>query len=467
METSLKQCVERGILLVSVKRNYYSSSSFKIAALFTALLGASAILLGMYLYEFSRQTFIQETEAAIDIEIEHILEVFANKDRQQRIAYIKKRSENSVNPIYFYQDKDNRSLAGNIKVLPSNLKSISEGTLGFKLNIGETAREFGAKIHPFSDGSRLLIARDIDQISKRNNTLKWFSILILVLMLSVVFVSFFISTFVVRRINIIGQTAQNIMATGDLSQRISIDSNWDDLSNLAQTLNEMLTRIETLMIGIRDVSDNIAHDLRTPLARLRSQLEAASQKPLQGHEIDTLLKETDELLGIFNALLRISHIEKDSKKFEFQPTSLKTILEDVVELYEPLAEEKALTIKTQFMDLAPIKVSNHLIFQMTANLLDNALKYSPKASEIMLELLSKPDYQLIRITDQGIGIEAGEREKVFDRFYRSDKSRHTEGNGLGLSLVKAALTLHKGEIKFKDNHSGLIVELYLPSKVGD
>ncbi len=450
--------------MVGVKRNYYSSSSFKIAALFTALLGASAILFGIYLFEFSRQTLIQETEAAIDIEIEHILEVFANKDRQQRIAYIKKRSENSVNPIYFYQDKQNRTLAGNMKILPANLKSISAGTLSFKLDVGGTPKEFGAKIHPFSDGSRLLIARDIDKISKRNNTLKWFSILILVLMLSVVFVSFFISTFVVRRINMIGQTAQNIMATGDLSQRISIDNNWDDLSNLAQTLNEMFARIEDLMIGIRDVSDNIAHDLRTPLARLRSHLEAAMQKPLDDQEIDALLKETDELLGIFNALLRISHIERASKKFEFQPTLLKTILEDVVALYEPLAEEKALTIKTQLMDLPSINASSHLIFQMTANLLDNAIKYSSNSANITLELFSKDDYQLIRITDEGIGIEASEREKVFDRFYRSDKSRHTQGNGLGLSLVKAALTLHKGEIKFKDNQPGLIVELYLPSK---
>ena len=456
----------RGILLVGAKRNYYSSSSFKIAALFTALLGASAVLLGVYLYDFSRQVFIQETEAAIDIEIEHILDVFANTNKQHRVDYIKKRSKNSINPVYFYQDKDDRFLAGSLKTLPSAIQSISAGTIGFKINVAGEPREFGAKVQLFDDGSRLLIGRNIDDISKRYDQLKLFSFLILALMLSVVFVSFFISTFVVSRINMIGQTAQNIMATGDLSQRISIHSNWDDLSNLAQILNEMLARIEFLMIGIRDVSDNIAHDLRTPLARLRTQLEGALNKPLNDQEIDHLLKETDDLLGLFNALLRISHIEKSSKDFDFQTLSLNTLLEDVIALYEPLAEEKSLVISSQTSDLPPLKASGHLLFQMIANLLDNAVKYSPVKGTIHIELIDQPPYQLIRIADQGVGIEEGEREKVFDRFYRSDQSRQTEGNGLGLSLVKAALTLHHGKIEFKDNKPGLIVEVSLPSHSG-
>ncbi len=434
-----------------------------MAALFTILLGASALLLGSYLYDFSRQVFIQETEAAIDIEIEHILVSFENKSQEERVNYIKKRSEKYSNPVYYYQDRLDKRLAGNIKKLPTSVTPISEGIIQFLLVISEQSRKFGAKIHTFNDGSRLLIGRDIDSIIKRYERLKFFSILILLFMMSVVLVSFFISMFVVSRINMIGQTAQNIMATGDLSQRISIDSNWDDLSNLAQSLNAMLDRIEELMIGIRDVSDNIAHDLRTPLARLRTQLEGALKKPLSEEEIDNLLKETDELLGTFNALLRISHIEKSSQKFEFTQTSLKTILSDVIELYEPLAEEKAILIKHNLPELSPIPAYGHLIFQMTANIIDNALKYSPNESTVLIELEEEHDFQLIRITDQGIGIKKEEHDKVFDRFYRSDKSRHTEGNGLGLSLVKAALALHKGEISFKDNNPGLVVEIKLKS----
>lgn len=446
---------------MTAKRSYYSSSSFKMAALFTLLLGASALLLGSYLYDFSRQVFIQETEAAIDIEIEHILISFENKTQNQRITFIKERSEKYANPVYYYQDRLDKKLAGNIEKLPSEVTPISEGIIGFSLQMADARREFGAKIHTFNDGSRLLIGRDIDDIIKRYERLKFFSILILLFMMSVVLVSFLISMFVVSRINMIGQTAQKIMATGDLSERISIDSNWDDLSNLAQSLNAMLARIEELVIGIRDVSDNIAHDLRTPLARLRTQLEGALKKPLSEDEIDNLLKETDELLGTFNALLRISHIEKASQKFEFSETSLKTILDDVIELYDPLAEEKEITIKSALSELSPIPAYGHLIFQMTANILDNALKYSPKASTVLIELEEEEHYQLIRISDQGIGIRQEEHEKVFDRFYRSDKSRHTEGNGLGLSLVKAALSLHKGKISFKDNNPGLIVEIKL------
>jgi len=432
-----------------------------MAALFTILLGASALLLGSYLYDFSRQIFIQETEAAIDIEIEHILISFEGKLQKDRISFIKERSEKYANPVYYYQDRFEKRLAGNIEKLPSEVTPISEGIISFSLKIADSTRKFGAKIHTFNDGSRLLIGRDIDDNIKRYERLKFFSILILLFMMSVVLVSFLISMFVVSRINMIGQTAQNIMATGDLSQRISIDSNWDDLSNLAQSLNAMLARIEELVIGIRDVSDNIAHDLRTPLARLRTQLEGAIKKPLAEDEIDNLLKETDELLGTFNALLRISHIEKGSQKFEFSQTSLKTILSDVIELYDPLAEEKEITIKSTINELSPIPAYGHLIFQMTANILDNALKYSPKSSSVLIELEDEEQYQLIRITDQGIGIKHEEHDKVFDRFYRSDKSRHTEGNGLGLSLVKAALSLHKGKISFKDNDPGLIVEIRL------
>lgn len=445
------------------KRSYYSSSSFKMAALFTILLGASALLLGSYLYDFSRQIFIQETEAAIDIEIEHILVSFENKSQDELLNYIKKRSEKYSNPVYYYQDRLDKRLAGNIKKLPTTVTPISEGIIQFSLEVSGKPKKFGAKIHTFDDGSRLLIGRDINNIIQRYERLQFFSILILLFMMSVVLVSFFISMFVVSRINIIGQTAQNIMATGDLSERISIDSNWDDLSNLAQSLNAMLARIEELMIGIRDVSDNIAHDLRTPLARLRTQLESALKNPLTEEEIDNLLKETDELLGTFNALLRISQIEKGSQKFEFKQTSLKTILADVIELYDPLAEEKAITIKYKLIELPTIPTYGHLIFQMIANIIDNALKYSPKESIVLIELENEDDYQLIRITDQGIGIKKEEHDKVFDRFYRSDKSRHTEGNGLGLSLVKAALALHKGEITFKDNNPGLVVEIRLKS----
>lgn len=445
------------------KRSYYSSSSFKMAALFTILLGASALLLGSYLYDFSRQIFIQETEAAIDIEIEHILVSFENKSQDELINYIKKRSEKYSNPVYYYQDRLDKRLAGNIKKLPTTVTPISEGIIQFSLEVSGKPKKFGAKIHTFDDGSRLLIGRDINNIIQRYERLQFFSILILLFMMSVVLVSFFISMFVVSRINIIGQTAQNIMATGDLSERISIDSNWDDLSNLAQSLNAMLARIEELMIGIRDVSDNIAHDLRTPLARLRTQLESALKKPLTEEEIDELLKETDELLGTFNALLRISQIEKGSQEFEFKQTSLKTILADVIELYDPLAEEKAITIKHKLIELPTIPTYGHLIFQMIANIIDNALKYSPKESTVLIELAVDDDYQLIRISDQGIGIKSEEHDKVFDRFYRSDKSRHTEGNGLGLSLVKAALALHKGEITFKDNNPGLVVEIRLKS----
>lgn len=449
---------------MNARRSYYSSSSFKMAALFTLLLGASALLLGYYLRDYSHRIYTEETEAAIDIEIEHILVAFDGLPLEERVAYIKARSAKFKNPIYYYQNRDDERLAGNIARLPLKVVPISAGIISFHLPLDERQQTFGAKVHTFADGSRLLIGRNIDEITSRYDRLKLISFLILLFMLAVVLVSFFISTFVVSRINMISQTAQNIMTTGDLSQRISIDSNWDDLSNLAQTLNAMLARIEDLLIGIRDVSDNIAHDLRTPLARVRSQLEGALRKPMGEADIDELLKETDDLLATFNALLSISHIEKGSQRFAFQAVEPIKLIRDVVELYEPLAEERGIRITARLAASGPLEANGPLLSQMIANILDNAVKYSPAGSEVLISLEDRAGHKLIRIADEGVGIDPAERDKVFDRFYRSDKSRHSEGNGLGLSLVKAALALHKGEIRLEDNRPGLIVEISLPER---
>lgn len=430
-----------------------------MAAFFAILLGASAVLLGYFLYDFSRQIFIQETEAAIDIEIEHILLTVQGKDVSGRTQYIAERSKTSKHPIYLYQNSEEKILAGNMDEVPSLVTPISEGVISFSVKRGGVDRLIGAKIHTFADGSRLLIGREIHKNMQRYERLQLFSGLIIVFLLFVVLISFLISTFVVNRINLIADTAEKIMKTGDLSQRISINTKWDDLSNLAQILNAMLHRTEILMNGVRDVSDNIAHDLRTPLARLRGQLERAIETKLSRDEVDGLLIETDKILATFNALLRISNIEKGNQHYPFDAVDLQVVLEDVIELYEPLAEEKDIKIVASFTQSAPITAYRHLIFQMFANLLDNAIKYSPSGSTVSVKLRSEEGKGIVCIADQGIGIPRSDYQKVFDRFYRSDKSRNTDGSGLGLALVKAVLKLHEATIEFKDNNPGLVVEI--------
>lgn len=443
-------------------RHYLQSSSFKMAAFFTLLLGMSSLLLSYFLYDFSHQNFMRETEAAIDSEIERMLFIARNEPENALAHYITERAKHPGSPIYLYRDATGHTIAGTIGALPDKVARITEGVIQFTTVQHRVERTVAAKIHTFADGSSLLVARDIHSIIQSYEKFRWFSILIMLFMLIVVLVSFLISAFVVSRINRIATIAQHIMDTGDLSQRISVDSNWDDLSNLAHTLNMLLTRIESLLQDIRDVSDNIAHDLRTPLTRLRNRLEAMHNSRPSGADIQTLVDEADQLLATFHVLLRIANLEKGKRHQPFAPVALHVLLRDVIEFYEPLLEEKNLLIDCQLTQPLSIMGDADLLFQLCINLMDNAIKFSPTGGTISIRLQQQQQQACITIADEGIGIDDAEKTKVFDRFYRSDKSRHTAGTGLGLSLAKAALELHHGTIVLHDNMPGLLVEMQLP-----
>lgn len=281
------------------------------------------------------------------------------------------------------------------------------------------------------------------------------------LMLAVVAVSFGISYFVVSRINRIASTAHDIISTKDLSRRIAIDTQWDDLSNLAQVLNAFLEQIETLMIGVREVSNNIAHDLRTPLAGLRSDIESLKGTRVEDQQLETLLAETDKMMRVFQSLLRITNIEQGKRLHMFAEVDMAALLHDVLELYEPVAEEKGVRFIAQIAPHVHVKGDADLLFQLFANVLDNAVKFSPDASTIEISAARVSEEILIVVADHGIGIPDAEKDKVFKHFYRADASRTTAGNGLGLSLVKAVVEQHQGQIWLEDNHPGLRVRVTL------
>lgn len=306
----------------------------------------------------------------------------------------------------------------------------------------------------------LLLSQNLngqEDVGKLQAALNYLGVAIIVLLGAISAVGYVVGRFVVNLINTISDTANDIMQTGDLSRRIPLDTQWDDLSKLALVLNQMFGRIEQLMNGIRQVSDNIAHDLRTPLMRLRNQLEE-----LQDDEAaERLLKEADHLLAIFNGLLRIANIEAGKSQLEMAPIALHDVLRDVVELYEPMAEEKQQKLRVH-LSACHIQGDRDLLFQAVVNLLDNAIKFTPNGGEISIWLEQINDRALITMSDSGSGVPAEEREAVFRRFYRTEASRTTPGNGLGLSMVSAIVTYHKGVILLDDNQPGLIVRIGLP-----
>jgi signal transduction histidine kinase len=266
----------------------------------------------------------------------------------------------------------------------------------------------------------------------------------IMLMSAVVIISFILSIFVVSRINNIGVTAKEIIETGDLSRRISVDTKWDDLSNLAHLLNTLLEKAEHQVDDIRQVTDSIAHDLRTPLTRLRNQLET--------EKLPHIAAEADKIIVTFNALLRISNIEKGKRHSRFELANIYELVNDVIELYEPLAEERNITLN-KHLEGFDFECDKDLLFQAFVNLLDNAIKFTPDGGNIEVRL----ENNNLIISDSGIGIADEDKQKVFTRFFRAESSRTTAGNGLGLSLVAEVMKLHKLKIKLEDTNPGLRV----------
>jgi signal transduction histidine kinase len=251
---------------------------------------------------------------------------------------------------------------------------------------------------------------------------------------------------------------------GDLSRRVPVTRAGDEFDDLSTNLNRMLDRIERLLHGMREVSDNVAHDLRSPLNRLRNRLElAAMHQPPDtdtARDIESAVQETDRLIGTFNALLLIAEAEAGSVRESMQDVSLNDVIEGVGELYGPLAEEKHLHFAVRKPpEGAVIRGNRNLITQALANLVDNAIKYTPTGGTVVVALETSSAGPKLVVADNGPGIPEEDRARVTERFVRLESSRNSPGTGLGLSLVAAVARLHEAELTFEDNHRGLRASL--------
>lgn len=281
----------------------------------------------------------------------------------------------------------------------------------------------------------------IEQIKQR---VTLFSRLMIGIMVSIVLLSFIIAFYVVARINRMSHTITHIMNTGNLSSRLELDSSWDDLSKLSEVINRMLAALEEMVAGVKSVSDNIAHDLRTPLTRLRGDLELSNDI----NDKYKLITEVDNIMSIFNALLRITDIETSRQKSAFKTNNVSDIVHDVMDLYDALADEKQLTIFSDIKDCT-LYSDRDLLFQAFANVLDNAVKFTPEGGRVVISLHKTPNGDVCySVCDSGPGIPLEHLEQVTKRFYRVESSRSSKGNGLGLSLVKAVIRLHDGQLSF-------------------
>ncbi len=447
--------MDRVTSLKTNSRGYFRSSSFAMALLFTVVLGIASGILGYSGYYLNRNHFILGIEEILDTEYSYLKSAEA---RGQLEVVIKDRL-NNPNRIYFLTKGDHDVISGNILAYPSLTNYLKDGLVYFTRE--NTDDYYAAKIYSMNDEYQILIGSNMSDLIYTERVILLMGAVTILLMMLVIIVSYLISTFVVSRTNNIAETARAIMQTGDLSQRIVIDSRWDDLSNMAFVLNNLLARIEELMLGIKRVTDNIAHDLRTPLTRLRNNLETLHHDTPDEKTLN-LIGEADHILSTFQALLRISKIENAHSKEHFGHCDIKNIIADVIDLYEPVAVEKSIALQSELLSSAPYFGEANLLFQMYANLLDNAIKFTPNGGAVSIRLHRNGVYQYVTIIeDSGGGIPETEQKYVFDRFYRGEKSRSTDGNGLGLSMVKAVVSHHNGIIALENHGIGLRVTLSL------
>ena len=337
------------------------------------------------------------------------------------------------------------------------------------------------RVTELSNGFRLLVGRDLEERRRLfgivANAAQWSVLVVIVLGLGG---GIFVARRVLQRIDAMTGTTQRIMA-GDLSGRLPVGRSGDELDRLAENLNAMLERIEALMMGLKEVSDNIAHDLKTPLTRLRNRAEEALARSGSEAEyraaLERTIEESDGLIRTFNALLMIARAESGQARGNMDDFDAADVAKGIHELYEPLAEDDGMTLHVKTAP-APLHGNRELISQALANLVENAIKYGKPvaggaaarrrrrradAREILIEARREGDHVLLSVTDHGPGIPEADRKHAVERFVRLEASRTLPGSGLGLSLASAVATLHGGELRLGDAHPGLIATLAIPA----
>jgi signal transduction histidine kinase len=385
-----------------------------------------------------------------DVLLANEMRVFATNTPEQRLAEIDDRLSKDPRHIKVAGlfGADGHPVAGNMESLPPGLvPDVPTGRVVFRIDGGEREMlRVRLAAHPLPTGEVLVLGRNIDEISEIAEIVGRALALGLVPAFALaIAIGMVLSLRALSRLSDVNQQILRIVA-GDLRERLPTRGSDDPFDQLAVSVNRMLGEIEALIHEIAGVGDDIAHDLRTPLTRVRIRLERGREHAATLGELRTVADQAiaglDQALAIVTALLRIAEIEHSRRLEGFSDVALAPLLREVGDLYEPIAEDKRVTLRVDATDEATVHGDRDLLFEAVANLVDNAVKFTPEGGRVELALLRHDGETVIRVSDTGPGISEMERGAVTKRFYRSDKSRRTVGLGLGLSLVAAIVKLH-------------------------
>jgi signal transduction histidine kinase len=448
----------------------WTSTPFRLAALSIAAFLITAAGIVGFLFWQTNNLLTEQVLSGLRAEVQEMRHIEAAAGSASVAEAVKARARPEGPGLYFFADRTGRKRAGNLSRLPPELEGEAGGTFRYERQAGDQRLAVALPVL-FPDGTRLLVGRDIEEQRVFANRMRTVFLLgFSLLSLAGLAGGLGAGRLLLNRIDQINAASRSIMA-GDLTQRVPLAGSNDELDGLAQNLNMMLDRIEQLMSGLREVSDNIAHDLKTPLSRLRNRAEATLR---DGGDCDAyraglerIIEEADELIKTFNAMLLVARLEAGALEGSTEAFDLGSLVRDVAEFYEPVSDEQGLELTVDVGDGPEIVANRHLVSQAVANLIDNAIKYGrPDAAgehgkiSVSLRPLNH-DVEII-VADRGPGISADDRERALKRFVRLEASRTKPGTGLGLSLVSAVARLHHGTVRLEDNAPGLRAVLVLP-----
>lgn len=461
------------------------TTAFRLTLVYLFLFALfAASLLGYFAWNTRRMITEQITDT-VNSELSELTDQYTRGGLRGLVTAVEGRALRPGANLYLVTTPQGQGVAGNVASLEPGVMDHPGWAETFykRLEETDTKSHFAlVKVSQLSGGFRILVGRDLEERRRLFGIVakaaQWSVLIVFVLGLGG---GVFVARRVLRRIDAMTGTTQRIMA-GDLSGRLPVGRSGDEIDRLAENLNAMLERIEALMAGLKEVSDNIAHDLKTPLTRLRNRAEEALAKSSNEGEyraaLERTIDESDGLIRTFNALLMIARAESGQARDNMTDFDAAEVAHGIHELYEPLAEDKGLTLEVA-AEAATIHGNRELISQALANLVENAIKYGQpvaasassgdakpgaKSPDILIEARRDGDNVLLGVTDHGPGIPEADRQRAVERFVRLEASRTQPGSGLGLSLASAVATLHGGGLRLADSQPGLRVTLVIPSR---
>src|SRR6195256_2956446 len=462
------------------------TTAFKLTLVYLTIFALFAAFLLAYFAWNTRRLITEQLTQTVDAEITGLSEQYRQGGIRRLVLVVDSRSRRPGSSLYLVTTPTGEGLAGNVGSLATGILETPgwAETAYRRLDDPDGAGHHAlVRVFQLPGGFRLLVGRDLEERERLNEIVlaagRWSLAVVMVLGIAG---GLFVTRRVLKRVDAMTETTRKIM-DGDLTGRLPIAGTGDELDRLASNLNIMLERIEALMRGLKEVSDNIAHDLKTPLTRLRNRCEEALRLAEDESQyraaLERTIEESDGLIRTFNALLMIARAESGQARGNMDDFDAADVARGIHELYEPLAEDDGMTLRVK---AAPARLhgNRELISQALANLVENAIKYGKPTpalqplgadavagpKEILIEARREGDSVLLSVTDHGPGIPESDRKHAIERFVRLEASRTLPGSGLGLSLAAAVATLHGGELRLGDAHPGLTATLAIPARAG-